>query len=97
MNKEKKEEKMEQKKTPVRDGHWAEKKKQDFERLAEKRMGTLIKDLELLGNLSDTSNYKYDQEQVSEMFTALQNAVEESKKRFAPKKKGRPFSFKGDK
>ena len=93
-----KEEKMKQRKTPVRDGHWAEKKKADFIRLAEKRMGTALKDLALLGNLSDTSNYKYDQEQVEKMFNRLQTELDDCKKKFAPKKKGRPFSFnKGDK
>jgi hypothetical protein len=42
-----------------------------FIRLAEARTNKVIKGLELLGNLSNTSNYSYNDEDVKKIFKAI--------------------------
>ncbi len=65
-------------------------KKANFVRIAEARTNKIIESISLLGNLSNTSYYKYTPDQIEAMFSAIQEELDTQKKRFdesAPKKK----------
>lgn len=65
-------------------------KKANFVRIAEARTNKIIESIALLGNLSNTSYYEYTPEQIEAMFLAIQEEIDNQKKRFAngaPKKK----------
>lgn len=47
------------------------KKQENFKRLAESRTNKVIDMLQLIGNLSNTSNYEYSIEDVNKMFEAI--------------------------
>ena len=47
-------------------------KEENFKRLAENRTNKIIDMLHLLGNLSNTSNYSYSEEQVKTIFSAIE-------------------------
>jgi hypothetical protein len=57
-------------------------KRQKFVGLAEKRVTRTIKDLRLIGNLSNRSNYEYDEADVRRILRALKNEVTELERRF---------------
>lgn len=61
-------------------------KKQDprekFVELAEKRVSNALKDIKLIGNLSNKSNYKYDQSDVKKITSVLKKAISEMTARF---------------
>ncbi len=54
-----------------------------FSRLAEKRVTTLIKHIRLIGNLANKKNYQYTEEQVSQMFTAIEKELKQSRAKFS--------------
>ena len=56
-------------------------KQKKFRELAEKRVNNAIKNIQLIGNLSNTSAYSYTDEEVKKIFKALKDefAVSESK------------------
>lgn len=65
-------------------------KKANFIRIAEARTNKIIESIALLGNLSNTSYYDYTSEQIEAMFSAIQEELDNQRKRFAdsgPKKK----------
>lgn len=53
-----------------------------FVRLAEARTGKLLRSLELLGNLSNKSNYSYTEEDVRKVFQALRKKLKDIELRF---------------
>lgn len=53
-----------------------------FKELIENRLQRTVKDIKLIGNMADKSNYKYTSDQVDEIFTELETAVEECRDRF---------------
>ncbi|SVD80753.1 uncharacterized protein METZ01_LOCUS433607 [marine metagenome] len=53
-----------------------------FVELAENRVSRVIKDLGLIGNLSNKSNYEYSDEDVEKIISTLRNEVDKTKKRF---------------
>lgn len=53
-----------------------------FVELAEKRVRRALKDLKLIGNLSNRSNYVYSAEDVRKICKALQTSLNEMKARF---------------
>ena len=59
-----------------------ETKRANFKRLAEKRTQTIIDELRILTNLTNTSNYEYDEEDVKKIFSAIESAVKKAKKEF---------------
>lgn len=61
-------------------------KEENFRRLAENRTNKIIDMLHLLGNLSNTSNYTYTEEQVEAIFTAIEQELNEQKNRFVIKR-----------
>lgn len=66
-----------------------ESKHDKFVRLAEARTNKIIDMLQLLGNCANSSVYEYTQEEVEEIFQALDQEMREAKKKFTktePKK-----------
>ena len=60
-------------------------RQQDRERfvdLANKRVTRALKGIQLIGNLSNRSNYDYTEEDVAKIMRALQNEISACKKRF---------------
>lgn len=64
----------------------AETKKEKFQRLAEARTNRIIEQLDILGNLSNTSNYEYTAEEVQKIFQSIEKAVRRVKRQFAEPK-----------
>lgn len=60
----------------------SETKHEKFVRLATTRGNRVLKDLELLGNLSHRGNYEYSEEEVRKLFNQIDAAVRETKMRF---------------
>ncbi len=57
-------------------------KKENFKRLAEARTNKIINMIELLGNLSNKSNYSYTIEQIDYIYESIENSLKESKAKF---------------
>lgn len=66
-------------------GKMSTQKEENFKRLAENRTNKIIDMLHLLGNLSNTSNYSYSEEQVEAIFAAIEQELNEQKNRFVAK------------
>jgi hypothetical protein len=64
--------------------------------LAEKRVTRALRDLRLIGNLSNRSNYKYTDEDARKICKVLRDAVEEVKARFERRGDDRSVTFKLD-
>ena len=73
------------------------KKRQKFVALAEKRVTRTIKDLRLIGNLSNRSNYEYDEADVRRILRALKHEVTELERRFESPGRAEDVFFKLDK
>jgi hypothetical protein len=64
-------------------------KKERFITLGEKRVVKTMKYIELIGNLGNTSNYEYSNEQVKKIFSELETALKSARSKFvAEAKKG---------
>lgn len=75
----------------------AEESKHDkFVRLAEARTNKIIDTLQLLGNCANTAIYEYSQDEVDQIFQAIDQEVREAKRKFNKTKseKTTRFSFK---
>ena len=59
----------------------AESKADKFKRLAEPRVGSAIKKIEIIGNLA-SSSYEFSADQVEKILSGLKAAVEEVEKKF---------------
>lgn len=70
-----------------------ETKREKFTRLAEARMNNALKQIELLGNLANTSAYEYSEEDVSKMLKTLRKAVGDLEDAFEKTAKKRKFSL----
>ncbi len=57
-------------------------KRQKFIDLAEARVNKAIKDMQLVGNLSNRSAYEFTEGDVKKIFSALQKALDSAKARF---------------
>lgn len=53
-----------------------------FKRLAEQRVTRALKQLRLIGNLSNKSNYAYNDADVRKIYRTLRTAIDDMKKRF---------------
>ena len=58
-------------------------RREKFETLAEKRVIKAIKDLRLIGNLANRSNYSYDQKDAEKIIAVLESELKLLKRRFA--------------
>jgi hypothetical protein len=61
----------------------ARDKRAKFVELANNRVNRTLKDLALIGNLANSRNYEYDEEQAKKIIKALQSGVDQVKVRFA--------------
>lgn len=59
-----------------------EKDREKFVRLATRRVINALKAIQLIGNLSNRSNYDYTSEDVQKIFKALQDELSISRKKF---------------
>lgn len=59
-----------------------EEDRRKFVELASKRVSRALKDIQLIGNLSNRSNYDYTDQDVSKIFKALTDEVAACRKRF---------------
>lgn len=59
-----------------------ETKEEAFRRLATKRTNRVLKDLSLIGNLSDKGNYSYNDSQVDKIFRTIEGELRDAKARF---------------
>lgn len=71
-----------------------ENDRKKFVELAEKRVKRALKDMKLIGNLSNKSNYFYTEEDAKKICKALLNAVNEVKERFERKGDDKEVEFK---
>lgn len=65
-----------------------------FVALAEKRVKRTIKDLRLIGNLSNTSNYSYTIQDVKKIISVLDDEMRTLRKRFETKGRPSEIDFK---
>jgi len=70
------------------------KNREKFVDLAEKRVTRAIKDIRLIGNLSNRSNYSYTDEDVKKIVRALESELANMKKRFETRNETDAISFK---
>lgn len=56
--------------------------REKFVMLAERRVSKALKDIKLIGNLSNRSNYSYTDEDVQKINKALKRAIEDCRARF---------------
>jgi len=66
-----------------------ETKAQAFSRIASRRMGQALDEIEKLESLSDKNNYEFTDDQVTKMLQALQEGCQAVADRFAGKVKGK--------
>ena len=57
-------------------------RREKFVELAEKRVNKAIKEMHLIGNLSNKSNYSYTEQDVRKIVAALRKSVDDVKARF---------------
>lgn len=72
-----------------------QKDREKFVNLAGKRVSRTLKNIQLIGNLSNRSNYDYTEEDVAKILRALQDEISACRKRFdlALKKQGGKVQF----
>ena len=74
------------------------RKRDEFVELAEKTVNNAIKQIQLIGNLSNTGNYEFLKSDYQSIFRAIDAEVREMKRRFTEAglgSKGK-FSLRGD-
>ncbi len=71
-----------------------ESKREKFVRIAEARTNKILNMIQLLGNCSNQSQYEYCQKDVDQIFKAIQNELDEAKKRFGKQDSERGSRFK---
>ncbi|WP_337661084.1 hypothetical protein [Erythrobacter sp. Alg231-14] len=74
------------------------RKREKFVELAEKRVNAAIKQLQLIGNLSNTGNYEFSESDYQKIFRAIETEVREMKRKFTESGAGSKgkFSLGGD-
>lgn len=58
-------------------------KRQKFVELAEARVNKALKDIQLIGNLSNRSAYDFNEADIRKVFGALQKGLDSAKARFS--------------
>ena len=66
-----------------------ENKSAKFKRLATKRVNNAVNTIRLIGNLSNTNNYSFTNEDVNVIFSAIDEELKLTKARFALVRKHR--------
>ena len=65
-----------------------------FTKLAEMRVNNAIKQLQLIGNLSNRNRYSYKNEQIKSIFSALTAELDKARQRFKDDARPREKPFK---
>jgi len=68
--------------------------RQKFVRLATARTNKAIKSIQLIGNLSNRSNYQYTDADIEKVFKALTNEIRECRQRFDQRSEGNEAGFR---
>lgn len=71
-----------------------ESRHERFQRVAEARTNKLIDMMRLLGNCSNRTNYEYDEDEVQQIFEALEQELKEARARFTFAGDGKQFSLR---
>jgi len=71
-----------------------ESKHDKFIRVAEYRTNNIIKMIRLLGNCSNTVTYEYSEEEIEQIFSAIEDEIRKSKSRYSINKKDNYEIFK---
>lgn len=69
-------------------------KREKFVELAEARVNKTLKDLQLVGNLSNRAAYEFTEADIRKIFAALQKALDTAKGRFTKDGEGIGGEFK---
>lgn len=69
------------------------RKREKFVELAEKRVNNAIKQIQLIGNLSNTGNYDFNESDYQKIFRAIDSEVREMKRKFAEANTGSKGKF----
>ena len=69
-------------------------KRKKFVELAEARVNRAIRNIRLIGNLSNRGSYKYSEKDAREIFKALQKELDAAKSRFSEDGGGGVDSFR---
>lgn len=70
-----------------------DEKQTKFRELAEKRVNNAIKNIQLIGNLSNTGAYSYTEEEVKKIFKTLKEEISVAEAKFKSKGKNNNFKF----
>ena len=70
-----------------------EQKREKFRELAEKRVSNALKQIQLIGNLSNTRVYEYDEEAIKKIFKTLKEEISLAESKFKSKGRDRNFKF----
>lgn len=65
-----------------------------FKKIATNRTNKILKDIQLLGNCSNKSNYEYTDEDVKKIFSAIDEELKAVKVKFKSKKERTNFLYK---
>lgn len=65
-----------------------------FEELAERRVSEVIKKINLIGNLSNRTNYEYTDEHVRQIFSAIRKELKGAENRFTSQEEEPTPGFK---
>jgi hypothetical protein len=68
--------------------------REKFVELCEKRVTKVIKDIRLIGNLSNRTNYKYDENDVRKIIKVLKAEISNLEARFDSRNGGSGIDFK---
>jgi len=68
--------------------------REKFVELCEKRVTKVIKDIRLIGNLSNRTNYKYDENDVRKILKVLKAEISNLEARFDSRNGGSGIDFK---
>ncbi len=69
-------------------------KRENFIRLAESRVTRAIESLRIIGNLSNRSNYEYDEDDVKKIINTLQEELNSLKNQFKIRSVGTTKNFR---
>jgi hypothetical protein len=71
-----------------------DEKRKRFKRVAEKRTQKILNMLRLLGNCGNKNNYKYSEEDVKKIFSAIEKEVSKTKEKFKFTEEEEEIDFK---
>jgi hypothetical protein len=57
-------------------------KKENFKRIAENRTNKILAMIELLGNLSNSSFYEFNEEEIDKIFSTIQEGLNNQRNKF---------------